>query len=383
MAISRPTLQQLDARADAVTLARIPGSSPALRRGLLRGILRACVGMLDGLYRALAERSKDCTPWEAVGDALIRWAALWSFRLLPAYPASGAITIAGADGATIARGSSLQNKRGIVYATDEDVTISSGTAVVSVTAILAGASGNLDGGEKLTFLNPPVGVNAVALVGVDGMAGGADVETWQQLKVRFLARLAKPPHGGNKFDYVAWAREVPTITRAWCFDCYKGPGSVRVYVVNDNYVGAATAAPGDVTAVANHIDPIKPCGMQRWGRLTAANFIADPGDAGALIPNPANPPPTVSGLEVVAPAKHAINFTISGVTDLTVRAQMQAAMQALIAAQAVPEGGIQLAAFYGELYAAANGASFALVSPSTNQAAAAGEILWPGTFTWA
>ena len=56
---------------------------------------------------------------------------------------------------------------------------------------------------------------AVAYVGVNGIGGGADVESDEDLRARVLFRKRNPPHSGSKSDYIAWALEVPGVTRAF------------------------------------------------------------------------------------------------------------------------------------------------------------------------
>ena len=55
-----------------------------------------------------------------------------------------------------------------------------------------------------------------------------------ELLARVLAHLRHPPAGGNKYDYVRWAKEASTlVAAAWCVSMGQGPGTVDLVVLAD------------------------------------------------------------------------------------------------------------------------------------------------------
>lgn len=64
-------------------------------------------------------------------------------------------------------------------------------------------------------------------------------ETDQELLVRLLEYIRRPPAGGNKYDYIKWAEEIDYVTAAWCVPLGQGLGTVDVIIVADeDYTGS-------------------------------------------------------------------------------------------------------------------------------------------------
>lgn len=145
----------------------------------------------------------------------------------------------GRKGATLAGGTDLLTVTGtlasVVTAGDllnfEDGTeyqITTGGAIpaalsllVSLQAITPGIVGNRDVGEILTFITPPVGINANATV-TTKIAGGEDQETDGELIARLLDVFKNPPAGGQFSDYRRQAQSIEGVLTAYTY----GPSSV-------------------------------------------------------------------------------------------------------------------------------------------------------------
>ncbi|WP_028008689.1 baseplate J/gp47 family protein [Solimonas flava] len=364
MPLSRPSLTSLQSRAQTNIATRIDGAAPTLRRGILGALLAELSGALHSLYGFLQAESIESNPYTAV-RTLPQWASIWGVQRRQPTTAAGAITLTGAPGASVAADSRLQ-RNGVEYAIDSDGVIGGGGTVdVAVTAITAGSDGNAAAGETLTFISPLAGVQAEAIVTAGGLTGGADLEDIEDMRQRMLAEIQEPPHGGSKADYVRWARSVGTITRAWCFPTYRGPGSVRVYVINDDYAGPELASAADVSAVFDYIDSdeIKPVGL--------------------VIEDPETPGTYINGLEVLAPEAEPVDFTIDDVPDdPAARVRIEAALQELFRREAVPEGSIALTKLITTIGAGTGVDNFTLSAPVASPSAPAGKILTLGTVTW-
>jgi uncharacterized phage protein gp47/JayE len=86
----------------------------------------------------------------------------------------------------------------------------------------------------MTFLNTIPNVQSVVVVDANKLVNGSDIESIPDLRARLLERIQNPPSGGAAEDYVAWALEVPGVTRAWVYPKEMGAGTVTVRFVRDN-----------------------------------------------------------------------------------------------------------------------------------------------------
>ena len=154
-------------------------------------------------------------PDTAETEWLDRHAAIWlpgNGRKAATF-ASGSVTATGINGSDLPQGSQLTGQTGVLYETLAQITVGTGPTPVDVRAVDPGVAGNLDPGSSLAFVNAIAGVDGTVTV-VD-MGGGVDVESDDELRERVLERIQQPPMGGAQYDYVAWTKQVPGVTRAW------------------------------------------------------------------------------------------------------------------------------------------------------------------------
>jgi len=214
-------------------------------------------GLTRGLYLFLEWLSRNLLPDTADTEWLDRHADIWLEEgRKPASFASGTVTVTGSDGSAVPTGARL------VAGDDEfevtaGATVSAGQAVLAVQAVEPGAK-NLDEGTTLELVEAVQGIDSDATVDVPGFAGGAEQETDDDLRARVIARIQQPPHGGAAHDFVAWALQMPGVTRAWTFPLEMGVGTVTVRFVMDDgdTVGIPDAA--DLALVKAHIDGLRP-----------------------------------------------------------------------------------------------------------------------------
>jgi uncharacterized phage protein gp47/JayE len=257
MSFVRPTLTEIVDRVQQDFTSRLELVAPILRRSLTYVFSRVIAGAAHLLHGHLDYLSRQVFPDLSDREYLIRQAALYDLSLKPAEFANGAITFTGVDGSVVAAGTKLTRADGLEYETDADVTIAGGVGVVGVDALTAGQDGNCDAGVALSLESPIAGVNASATVGGAGIVNGSDEEDLEDFRARVIARMQSPPHGGAAADYIAWAREVGGVTRAWCYPLEGGPGTVTVRFVRDDDVSLIPDA-GEVAAVQAHIDEVAP-----------------------------------------------------------------------------------------------------------------------------
>lgn len=88
-------------------------------------------------------------------------------------------------------------------------------ASVPVRSSVYGSGANLVSGTELTLNTPIAGVDNIALVGIDGITGGTDVESDTNYRERVLYRYQNPIALFNESAIKIKAFEVPGVTRVW------------------------------------------------------------------------------------------------------------------------------------------------------------------------
>jgi len=349
MPFSRPDLPTLINRAEADIETRLPGADARLRRSNLNVLARVHSGAAHGLYGYLEWIARQVIIDTADGDMLERHASIWGVARKAASPAVGSVTVTGANGAIVPADSTLARSDGAQYTTDAEATISGGTATIAVTAVDGGQAGNASAASLLSFDTPIDGVSATATVAVGGLTGGADIEADEDLRARLLARIQQPPHGGASYDYVAWALEVPGVTRAWVYPAELGLGTVTVRFVRDDDASPIPDA-GEVTAVQEYIDSVRP---------------------------------VTADVTVVAPIAVPLNFTIDLAPDTAaIRAAVEAELRDLLLRESEPGATILLSHIREAISLASGENDHVLTVPAANVTHAVGEMATFGTITW-
>lgn len=350
MPFQRPTLTQLIGRANEDFDARLPAADSRLRRSVLDVLGRVHAGGLNGAYGYLGHIALQALPDTADYDVLLRWANIFGVSPKAAEPAVGTATLSGSNGTVVLAGAVLQRLDAVEYVTTDDVTITAGTAAAPIEAVVAGAAGMAAAGVGLTFASPVAGVASAAVVAAPGLTAGADAESEEALRGRVLERLQQPPHGGAQADYVRWAKEVPGVTRAWCYPLLNGLGTVGVTFVMDGREDIIPEA-GDVTAVEAWIAPRRP--------VTAA-------------------------VDVFAPTPVALDLTIALTPDTPEgRLAVEAELADMLARDAEPEGTILISRIREAVSIAAGETNNVVTAPSADVTHATGELAVLGTITWA
>lgn len=260
MPFERPTLQEIYDRMVSDIQTRVENSESLLRRSILRILARVYSGAIYLLYsylnflkNQLFATSADAENLELIGSefGITRKAATF---------ASGEATATGTNGVNIPSGTQLQSPSGNFYVVDEDVAISGGFANVEFTASSSGTDSNDDASISLTFVTPIAGINTTLTVDSNGITGGVDQESDDDLRDRILTRKRQPPHGGAEFDYETWALEVSGVTRAWSIPQYQGVGTIGLAFVRDN--DTSTIIPNETQRaevrdyIVQHTDPL-------------------------------------------------------------------------------------------------------------------------------
>lgn len=346
MAFERPALADILQRVRDDLFSRL-STDDILRRADAEVYARVLGGAVHGLYGYLDWIAAQVIYDTADAEILARWADIWGIGRLPAAAATGSVSFTAEAGAVIAAGTLLQALDGQQYATTADATGTVPTLTAPVQALAAGAAGNRTAGQSVTLVSPVAGVQATATAGE--LSGGADAEDDAALRARLLTRIQQPPHGGAAFDYVAWALEVPGVTRAWCYAQELGIGTVTVRFMRDDDTGPIPDA-GEVAAVQAHLAALRPVTAQ----VTVAAPIADP-----------------------------LAFTIAPTpSTAAVRAAIEAELADLLLREAEPGGTILLSHIRAAISAAAGENNYVMSTPAADVTHATGHIATLGTITW-
>lgn len=252
MPFNRPTLRELITRFREDIRTYTDGGDALLRRSVESAFARAVPGLTHGLWGGLAWIARQLFPATADEDNVLRWAAVYGLSLRPAAHATGQAQFA-SDSSLIPIGALVRRADGVRY----EVTAASfdaGICTVQLRAEEPGARGNAAAGTTLQLVSPVAGVSSTGTSGV--LSGGADVETVESLRERLVHRMRSPPRGGTAADYVAWALEVPGVTRVWVTPRVMGAGTVGVQFVMDDPIDPfASPIPSDamVSTVQAHL----------------------------------------------------------------------------------------------------------------------------------
>lgn len=348
MAFTRPTLAELVDRVQQDFVSRLELVGAVLRRSLVYVLSRVVAGAAHMLYGYLDWLAKQLFADTSEREFLIRQASLYGLQPTPADFAKAQVLLTGVDGITAPAGSVLLRSDGAEYVLEADATISGGAVIAAVTSTLAGADYTLTSGVVLSFQSPVAGVDATGEVD-SSTQDGVDEESTENFRTRFLERLREAPQGGAVNDYVAWAKEVPGVTRVWVEPLGLGVGTVVVRFVRDEDPSIIPDA-GEVTAVQTYLDERRP--------VTAA-------------------------VSVFAPVEAPLALTISVTPDtVAVRAAVEAELADLLERTAEPGGTVLLSQLQTAIGTAEGVTDYELLSPAVNVTHGPGELPVLGVVTW-
>ncbi len=344
---ARPSFAELLARIQS-DFAAMPA---VLRTPLAAAWARACNGEhahLEWLYDQM-------TPMACDEDRLVDWATLYGVPRLDAVAASGQVTFAGSVGAALLAQTQLRGANGVDYAVQQAVTLSGTSGTVTVTALSAGAAGNLAAGAELTLIDPVPGIAEPLTVAVGGLGGGADQEGVEQWRVRVVEQWVElttvGARAGRKNDYVYWAKAAhPSVTGA---------------LVQLHALGIGTVL----------VRPI--CNGQ-------PNRLPDAAVLQAVLAYTLSVAPAMPDISVAAPALRAVPITIdlaAGVDTTGNRAAIAVALTDLVLSKQ-SDGAVIMPSDVDAAVATVT-TQYARITPTANIVAAEGEVLNLPVITWA
>ncbi len=345
MAFDRPTLRELITQ--MTTDAEREAGAKQLRQSNLRVLPKVFAYACHALYGFITWILKQLFADTAEAQYLERQASIQGIYRRAASKATGTLTVSYTEGATLPVGTIFMADNQTRYETTAEPEV--GSYTVPVQCLEVGTIGNHEEGQTYTLVSPVTGVDAEA-VGSE-MAGGAEAESDESLRERLLYRLRNPPRGGTATDYVAWAKEVPGVTRAWCFPKEQGIGTVVVRFATDELTDDGVPTAGMVQIVADHI---------------------------------AESAPVTAATTVVAPVAKAVNFRIKDLIpdSESVRAQVEAELKSLFVREATPGEALLISHIRQAISSAAGEEDFELLEPTADVPADSTQLLVVGEVTY-
>lgn len=233
MPFDRPTLADLITRVGSDIDSRMSGTDSKLRRSNTAVIARASAGLAHGQYGYLGWIALQIFASTCDDEQLVIEGSEYGLTKNPATFATGTLDVPGNNGAVIPAETIWQRSDGVEYRATADATIVNGSAAVSISSVVAGIAGNCAAGTALEIVVPIDGVEVGGTTAAPGILYGSDIEGTESFRARVLEYKRHKPAGGNKYDYVTWALQVPGVARAWVVPMGQGPGTVDLVVVAD------------------------------------------------------------------------------------------------------------------------------------------------------
>lgn len=204
------------------------GNSNWLSRSFALVLIAVFSGAIHIMYKFQINIAKQLVPTLA-NEEWFQWhARFYGIDRVIATPAKYDYTFTGIDSTVIPAGTEVETESGIVFATDEEVIISSGEAEVGITAAISGTSGNIEV-STLNLVSPISGVDDEGIVG-DQTQIAVDTQTLDDWKSALSQRLRNPPSSGSKSDYERWAIQ-GGAEKVWVYGIEEWTGSAAVGVV--------------------------------------------------------------------------------------------------------------------------------------------------------
>lgn len=339
----RPSLSEIMTRIQNDAQSRL--SSDELRRSDVQVLLRVLAGVSHSLYSHIDWVKDQLFTDTCDEEFLERKASLFGLSRIKATKSSGTVQFLWQSAVSIPVGTILQTSDGNQYETTSAAD-SSGHATVR--AVTAGADYEVAIGETLSLVSPVTGVSGATVTGA--IEGGADAETDDELRERVLSCTRNPPRQGTAEDYVAWAKEVAGVTRAWCYPQELGQGTVTVRFCTDDLTPNGIPTATKVQEVQDYID-------------AKCSVLCE--------------------LYVEAPIAQTVDFDLSITPDnTTVRQYAEEALASLLKAEGQPGGTIYLSHVNATLSAVTGETDHTVNTPSSDIVMSTGYLPVMGTVTW-
>jgi len=140
----------------------------------------------------------------------------------------------------------------IVVTADTNIIIGATSVSIPVQCTQAGTDGNLPPNIALTYSGVAINEVETIRIGPDGLSGGLNAETPDEIRLRLKEDMKKQATSANKIHCEKWAKEVPGVGDAFCIPLWNGDNTSKVVIVDKDKKPASAEL---VQKVQDYIDP--------------------------------------------------------------------------------------------------------------------------------
>ena len=247
MSLTTPTINSISANIIAQLELSFNQTIPLLPKSFGRVLAKVLAGVFILLYKyggsiflniyVATASAKDTTIFGTTVNPLTFWGRLIGIGDPVAATQAELlidITVTNQVGSLPSGTQLINTDNGVTYITIGAVVLSAATVSATIRAVSdqsggggAGAIGNLNAADIVSFANPIANVARDAVVNTQ-IVTGANAEAIEVYRQRVIDRFQKRPQGGALSDYEGWGEEVAGIINVYPYtsDC---PGQVDVY----------------------------------------------------------------------------------------------------------------------------------------------------------
>jgi hypothetical protein len=246
--IPRPDIASLHDQIAAEISKRMLGGAPVLPMSSEDVLAFVMAGSVNLMHGFVTQALKENDPKTMCCDNLVTYGAIHGINLRSSTRAKGYAAITGTPGAVIPPNIRFSGASSAEYKLDPGVTFNptqldtTGAAVLRIVAALPGSQFNLVPGSDLVVSTTTPGIDLEATVIGNGLTGGTDNETCDQLRSRIISSEASGVITTNLAWYVQETSKYPGVTRA-CADECEGccdPNRMTIYPFMDGVYGSLT-----------------------------------------------------------------------------------------------------------------------------------------------
>lgn len=167
--------------------------------------------------------------------------------------ASGKAKITGDVGASFKLDDLVSNGK-VTYRCTETISADeNGIILADVECTSPGEVGNCEANTIIYFPKTLNGLHSV--INIEAFTNGYDEETDEDLRKRYYDNIGNPKTSANIAMYEDWAREVTGVGDAKGIECWDGPGTIKVVIIDSNRKPADSDL---IQSVTDYIVSVRP-----------------------------------------------------------------------------------------------------------------------------
>ncbi len=146
----------------------------------------------------------------------------------------------------------LDGKIEVAVTADTNIIVGTSEFSIPVQCNIVGTDGNLIQGTELTYSGVAILEVETIKVGIEGLSGGFNAETADEIRVRLHEDMQQTATSANKNQCIKWAKEVEGVGDAICIPLWNGDNTSKVVIVNRDKEPASAEL---VEKTQNYMDP--------------------------------------------------------------------------------------------------------------------------------